>query len=329
MAGFLRALRHVLPEGRLSNADLVAANPDWNADKIYAKTGIRSRRVVPPEQTAGDLGLLATRELLDRDCVAPGRIDALLFISQSADYLLPATACVLHDRLGLSTRCAAFDINLGCSGFTYGLWLAGSLIESRTASQVLLICSETYSRYCDLHDLATVSLFGDGAAAALITADSASALARLGPTVLGTDGNGACNLIVPQGGARARTTNPDGGGRPRLVMDGPEVFQFALDRIGPALSDLFNVAGKTREDIDLFLFHQANRFMLSTLREELCLPAERFPIDVEEVGNAATASLPILVSRCLQAGMIHSGCRSVLAGFGVGFSWALTYAEWL
>ena len=325
----LRALHHVLPETRLSNDDLVAINPTWSAEKIFAKTGIRSRPVAAPGQTAGDLGFLAADSMLDQLGAARGEVDAIVFISQSPDYFLPPTACLLQDRLGLSDRCAAFDVNLGCSGFTYGLWLAGSLVEANTARQVLLICADTYSRYCDRQDLATVTLFGDGAAAALVSAAPERALALLGPTVLGTDGRGARDLIVPQGGGRSWATGQSTGPSPRLVMDGPEVFRFALDRVGAGIDQLLATVRRSRREIDLFLFHQANRFMLETLRDHLELPDDRLPIDVEEVGNLATASLPVLVSRCLRAGTIGPGCHCVLVGFGVGFSWGMTYAEWL
>ncbi len=329
MAEFLRAIHHVFPSGERDNAALVVANPTWNAEKIFAKTGIRSRHVAALGQTAGDLGFLAASELLSREGIEPTSIDVLLFISESPDYLLPPTACILHNRLGLDTHCAAFDINLGCSGFTYGLWLAGGLIQSGRAKSVLLVCADTYSRYCDPHDLATVSLFGDGAAAALITATPDLAIGLIGPTVLGTDGTGADKLIVSQSGAREWADHPNSGGRPRLHMDGPEVFQFAIDRIGPALDTLLTLAATSRDRVDLYLFHQANRFMLTALRQHLDLPADRLPIDVETIGNVATASLPIHVSRQHKAGAIQPGCRSIFAGFGVGFSWALTYVEWL
>src|SRR5438067_330956 len=139
MTSYLRALHHVLPERRLTNADLAAANPAWSAEKIYAKTGIRARPVAAPGQTAGDLGFLAADQLLKRHGQGREEIDALVFISQSPDYFLPPTACILQNRLELPDRCAAFDLNLGCSGFTYGLWLAGSLVESGAAGQVLLV----------------------------------------------------------------------------------------------------------------------------------------------------------------------------------------------
>ena len=334
---YLRGLKYYLPSQTLSNDDLVRLNPTWNADEILAKTGIANRRIAGPGETAGDLGFSAA-ELLLSD-VTQGRrdVDALLFCTQSPDYVLPTTACILQARLKLPDSCAAFDYNLGCSGFTYGLWLADSLIESGAARNVLLVVADTYSKYCYRHDRTTVTLFGDGAAAALVCAEDHSALAAVGPTVLGTDGRGAEHLIVPGGGARnpkiARTDEIccDEEGQERagehLFMNGPEVFAFALSRVRPGIQKLLDKIGADWEEIDLFLLHQANRFLLEQLRRTMRIPADKMPIDLEDCGNTVGASIPILLCRCLANGTIGSGHRCVLAGFGVGYSWAMTFLE--
>jgi 3-oxoacyl-[acyl-carrier-protein] synthase-3 len=312
---YLRDLEVSLPDTIRSNEDLVRVNPTWDAGKIYAKTGIRARRVAGPEETAADLGCRAAERLLARLEVDRSQVDALLFCTESPDYPLPPTACTLQTRLGLSVDCAALDYNLGCSGFTYGLWLAKALVESKSARNVLLIAADTYSKYCDPHDLATAAIFGDGGAAALIDADADRALARIGTTVLGTDGRGAEHLIVRAG--------------QHLAMNGPAVYAFTLSVVQASIQKLLDQVGLHWEEIDLFLLHQANRYMLDQLRINMRVPAEKVPIDMEDVGNTVSASIPLLVRRCMDRGILKAGARCVLAGFGVGYSWATTFVQWL
>jgi 3-oxoacyl-[acyl-carrier-protein] synthase-3 len=314
---YLRGVAYHLPDGTLSNDDLVRLNPTWDAAAIFRKTGIRSRRVAAPSETSTDLACRAAEKLLAEVACPREQIDALLFCTQTPDDLVPASACLLQLRLGLPRTCAAFDFHLGSSGFTYGLWLAGSLIRGGGATNVLLLAADTLSKQCDPHDLATVTLFGDGAGAALITRDGSAALARLGPTVLGTDGRGAEHLIIPGGARRPEASQ-------RVRMNGPEVFNFTLSAVPDGIARLLAAASLGWSDVDVFLLHQANGFILETLRRRLNLPAEKCPIDLEEIGNTWSASLPILLRRCLDRGAVRPGQRCVLAGYGVGYSWAMT-----
>jgi len=335
---YLKAIADYLPDTIRTNDDLVRLNPGWNGESIYAKTGIRARRVAGPEETALDFGERAARCLLaGADCDA-GIFDALLFCTESPDYVLPPSACLLQTRLGLPTRCAAFDYNLGCSGFTYGLWLAKALIESASAQHVLLVVAETYSKHCSPHDLTTATIFGDGGGAAWLSADPQGALAEVGPTVVGTDGRGAGQLIVPAGGARQPKTSDtavphsDAKGNLRseehLFMNGPEIFSFTLNAVHAAIQQLLDRLGMGWGDIDLFLLHQANRFMLEQLRRQMNVPPEKMPIDLEDTGNTVSASIPILISRCRKKSVLMPGQHCVLAGYGVGYSWAMTYMKW-
>lgn len=342
MECYLTAISHHLPRRLRTNADLLALNPGWDEDVIYRKTGIRARPVAADGETALDLGCSAAEKLFNDHGIDSRTVDLLIFVTESPDYVLPPNACILQHRLELPTSVASFDVSLGCSGFVYGLALARSAILGGMARRVLLICAETYSRYCDPHDLSTVTLFGDGAAAALLSADSAGAIAAVGTSVLGTDGSGQGELIVAAGGARQRaseqrssagqgaTADQGGGSGPAdsLKMNGPEVFRFALDRVKPACDELLERLGRRWADVDVCLCHQANRFMLEALRKELGVPAEKLPIDVEDVGNLSTASLPVFISRWHAAGGA-SRARSALAiGFGVGFSWGVTWLDW-
>jgi len=336
MTAYLLGVHYHLPEGRRTNADLVAANPDWNAEKIYLKTGIRSRPMTAPGETAADLGAGAAESLLKELRLDRSAIDALLVCTQSPDYILPTTACLLQTRLGLSTDCGALDVNLGCSGFTYGLWLASSLVRSGAARNVLLIATDTYSKYCSENDLTTTTIFADGGGAALISGTPDGALARLGETIVGTDGRGAENLIIRAGGTRCPRV---GTGRRAdnslsdeyLHMNGPEIFAFTLTRIREAIQRLLDRLGLGWGDIDLFLLHQANRFILEQLGRRMGIPAEKMPIDLEEIGNTASASIPILMRRTMERSpdLFRPGHRLLLVGFGVGYSWAATELTWI
>jgi 3-oxoacyl-[acyl-carrier-protein] synthase III len=321
-------VQYHLPEGRRTNEDLVQANPGWDAEKIFQKTGIRARRVAAVAETAGDLGYLAARRLLDELDFDPARVDVLLFCTQSPDFALPATACLLQERLGLPNSCGAFDFNLGCSGFTYGLWLARSLITSGEAANVLLIVGDTYSKYCNVHDITTATIFGDGAAAALLAAAPEGAIATLGPTVVGTDGRGARNLIFRGGGCRRSQVAATDAEAEHLFMNGPEIFSFTLQAVEGGIRRLLTRINLNPDDVDLFLFHQANRFMLERLRARMRIPEEKLPIDLEEFGNTVSASIPVLIRRCLDRGILRPGQTCVLAGFGVGYSWAMSAVTW-
>ena len=273
----------------------------------------------------------AAQRLFDSGACRPEDVDFLLFCTQSPDYFLPATACIVQERLGLRTSCGAIDFNQGCSGFVYGLSLAKSLIESNVAACVLLITAETYSKFINPRDRSVRTIFGDAAAATLVTVrDSDEDL--VGPFVFGTDGRGAENLIVAAGGLRkplsAATAEEreDKGGNWRseqnLYMNGPEIFNFTLSSVPAAVRQLLERAGCRMEDVDHFVFHQANRFMLDRLRTKLNIPEEKFSIEMEDCGNTVSSTIPIALERMEAAGRLAEDQRVMVVGFGVGYSWA-------
>jgi 3-oxoacyl-[acyl-carrier-protein] synthase-3 len=326
MKCYLAGIAYDLPDRVVTNAELAAENPGWEPEKLYKKTGIRQRHVVSEGETAADLGTRAAERLLERSDVDRGSVDTLIVGTQSPDHFLPGDSALLQDRLGLPTTCAAFDVTLGCSGYPYGLWLARALIISGSSRNVLLVSADTYSRYCDPHDVTTVTLFGDAAGATLLTGEPRGALAEVGATVLGTDGRGSCNLIVRDGAARS-STRP--GSPPRLFMNGPEVLSFTLDSVKTGIERLLDVAHLDWDQVDLFLMHQANRFLLESLRLKMGIDPERWPIDVEQTGNTVNASIPLLIGRLMERGQLTGPRTSVLAGFGVGYSWAMSLVRWL
>lgn len=312
-----------------TNDDLISANPGWSSESIFAKVGIATRRIASPGETAVDLAESAAKAVLALAACDARSIDCVILVTQSPDYALPASACILQHRLGLRDSVAAFDVGLGCSGFNYALWLGRSLILAMQVNKVLVICAETYSRYCDPHDIGTVTLFGDGAAAAILQSDAAETLAIIGESVLGTDGSGAEDLIVKECGARARASNPSNPcQRPVLSMDGPSVFRFALDRVRVACDDLLAKVTLGWSDIDLVLCHQANRFMLQSLQKQLGCDDSRMPIDVRDIGNLSTASLPVHIARWIGSRHDMTVKHSLAVGFGVGYSWGVTHIKW-
>lgn len=326
------AIDYHLPAGVLDNEQLAAELGDWSADKIFDKTGIRTRHIAAAGETAADLAYAAATSLFAaHPAIARDAIDTLILCTQAPDHFLPSSACILQHRLGLPTSCAAFDINLGCSGYVYGLALARGMIESGLRRNVLLLTADTYSKFIHPHDRSVRTLFGDGAAATLVSAVEAPAGSAIGGFVLGTDGGGADKLIVPAGAARlppsaaTGATRTDASGNVRsddhLFMDGAEVMAFTLTSVPRAMAQVLDEAGKTLADIDHVVFHQANRFMLDALRKKCKIPEDKFIIEMDSVGNTVSSTIPIALARARAKGRTRPGQTALLLGFGVGYSW--------
>lgn len=336
MKAVIKAIEVHLPDAILANEELANGDESWSAEKIFQKTGIRERRIAAPDECASDLGIAAANSLFDKDVCSRDAIDYLLFCTQSPDFFLPTTACLIHERLGLHSSCGALDFNLGCSGFVYGLSLAKALIESGQAGNVLLITAETYSKYVHPEDRSVAAIFGDAGAATLLSGVPHGE-DFIGPFVFGTDGSGGKNLIVPTGGMR-RPVVPDakevtdGHGNYRTVnnlfMDGPEIFNFTLRVVPETARILLAKSGKTLEEIDLFVFHQANAFMLEHLRKKLLIPDEKFSVALESYGNTVSSTIPIAIRDSLSAGRLKPGNLLMLVGFGVGYSWGGVLVKW-
>lgn len=312
-----------LPERIETNAELSADNPRWDMDLIASKTGVYERRIAAEGETSADLGVKAAEKLFQEHDIDRSSIDFLLFCTQTPDYPLPTSACLIQDRLGLPTSAGALDFNLGCSGFVYGLSLADGLIRSGAAKRILFITSETYSKFIDKNDRSLRTIFGDGAAATLIEASDEQQLSAF---KFGTDGSGADTLIVSKGGHRA--TDEAIGPRKRkrwksdLYMDGPALIQFTVGSI-PGLADsILKEAALSQNDIDLFLYHQATLKMLDQLIQTMQIDPAKLPVRMEKVGNTVSSTLPILIYQLRQSGELKPDSVNMLVGFGVGWSWA-------
>lgn len=323
-------IAYELPEVVVTNDQLSELFPEWPPEKILAKTGIASRHVASENETALDLAERAAKKLFADSGVSADEIDFVLLCTQSPDYKLPSSACILQDRLGIPTSAGALDFDLGCSGFIYGLSLAKGLVVGGMAKKVLLLTAETYTKYAHPMDKSVRTIFGDGAAAALVDESAAKAI---GMFVFGTDGSGADKLVVRTGGAReAYVSNAeefeDASGNRRTVnniyMSGPDIFNFTLDIVPRTMDDVCAKNGMSRDDIDLFVFHQANRFMLDTIRKVNLIPRAKFYVDLEDTGNTVSSTIPIALARARNKGVLKPGMKVMVMGFGVGLSWGAT-----
>lgn len=301
MGVFIKDIAYYLPEQVLTNQELADQFPEWTTEKIANKVGISERHVAATDEMVTDMAVAAAERLFEKGNDR-GLIDFVLLCTQSPDYMLPSSACLIQHRLGLSTRCGAFDFNLGCSGYEYGLVLAKSLIQSGVAENVLLITAETYTKYLAPDDKGNRTIFSDGATATWVASEG---FAEIGESVLGTDGSGAAYLIK-------RPNEP-------LYMDGGAIFDFSSDVVPRMVEELMEKSGLKIEDVDLWVFHQANKYMINYIRKMLDIDKDRFFVYMDHVGNTVSSTIPIALCEARAEGKLRGDV--ILAGFGVGLSW--------
>lgn len=330
----IKAISFHLPEIVLSNEQLSELYGDWTPEKIYEKTGISKRHIAGKNETALDLAVKACKNLFEDHEISPEHIDFILLATQSPDYLLPTSACILQDKLGIPKSAGALDFNLGCSAYIYGLALAKSLVTTGIANNILFVTTETYTKYIHPSDKSTRTIFGDGAAATLITQSESE---KIGSFVFGTDGSGAENLIIKAGGSRkpkadimSSEIKSDKDSIPteeNLYMNGPEIFNFTIREIPKCFHEILGKSSLTVDDIDMFIFHQANKYMLDYLRKKIKIPEDKFYVNLSEIGNTVSSTLPIAIAMAYEEKRIKKGDKVMLVGFGVGLSWGATIIE--
>ena len=321
---FIKAISYYLPEKVVTNEELVKEFPEWTIDKIAGKVGVSERHLSAYNETAGDMAIKAAEKLFQENGLDKSTIDFVLLCTQSPDYFLPSTSCIIQNKLGLPTSCGAFDFNLGCSGYEYGLAVAKGLIAGGIAKNILLLTAETYNKYLHPRDKGNKTIFGDGASATLVSTEG---FAEIGEFVYGTDGSGAPGLIVETGAARHKEklndVQFDEGGNPHssdnLFMDGKAIFDFTVKAVPPMINDVIAKNGLTKDDVDLYVFHQANKYMINFLRKLIAIEKEKFYVYLENVGNTVSSTIPIALCEAQKEGRLHGNI--LLAGFGVGFSW--------
>lgn len=321
LTAFLSCVDYVLPEKKLTNEELCAGSQKWTPEKIHKKTGILERRIAAENETGLDLGEKSVEKLFAKNGIDKSTVDCLLFCTQTPDYKFPPNASILHSRLGLAKSCAAFDINLGCSGFPYCLWMAKSLILGGEASCILIVLADTLTKCCDPNDMVVTTIFGDAGSCALVTdGKKYGKKARILNSVVGTDGRGYSHLGFYSGFKTSQCAEND----KFMKMNGPEVFNFTLQNVDGAIRESIAKNHLDISQIEFFFVHQANKFILDNIREKLQVDVARFPSNIERIGNTSCASVPILLGDWIDAGLIGKNSYSVACGFGVGFSWAST-----
>jgi 3-oxoacyl-[acyl-carrier-protein] synthase-3 len=329
----IKSIEYYLPETKVTNENIALRFPDWSVDKITQKTGINERRIAKNNEFASDLAVKAAEKLFLNQGVNRNDIDFLLYCTQSPDYFLPTTACIIQERLNLPTSIGALDYNLGCSGYVYGLALAKSLVHSGISKKLLLITAETYSKFIHPQDKGNLTLFGDAASASYIISNGGMAIDQF---VFGTDGKGANSLIVKNGGMvnyhanGIDIYNEQGfvSNENNLYMDGAGIFSFTSTVIPAMIDDLLAKHQLTLDAIDYFVFHQANKYMLNFIRKKMAIPEEKFLIYMENCGNTVSSTIPIVLNEMQKQNKFKKGDKILLAGFGVGLSWAATILEY-
>lgn len=334
MNPYIHSIAYYLPENKLSNKELAESFGDWTEEKIYAKVGIKERSIAANDEFVSDIAEKAALMLFKDQNIFPEEIDFLILCTQSPDFYLPTTACILQARLKIPNNCGAFDFNLGCSGFVYGLSMADALISNETAKNVLLIMADTYTKHVNKLDKSTRTIFGDGAAAVLVRGNKEDQKSRIGKFSFGTDGNGAENLIIPAGGMKLPRSEDTSGeivdkfGNTRsqnnLYMNGPKIYEFVMEYIPPFITEILRKNNLDFEEIDLFVFHQASAYMLEKLRRKIKIPKDKCFIGVENVGNTVSASIPIALKQAEELQKLKKGDKVMIVGFGVGYSWSGT-----
>ena len=323
----ISGISYYLPQKKLNNQELSLDFPEWNPEKISNKTGILQRSISDVNENTSDMAVFAANNLITQNNIDKNTIDFILLCTQSPDYILPTTACIVQEKLQIKKSCGALDFNLGCSGFVYGLSLAKGLIITKSAKNVLLITSEVYTKHIHPKDKSNRTIFGDASAAVLISESTNNS--EINNFVFGTDGSGAENLIIKNGGTKfpqrgnAFDIN-DGDNFEKnddyLYMNGQEIFKYTTAAI-PELINNCLFENKTKiDEVDLFIFHQANKYMLDYIRRKLFIPIEKFIINMEYTGNTVSSTIPIAMSQAISDGKLKKGMKVLIAGFGVGYS---------
>ena len=318
-----------LPENKLSNAMLQEEFPDLKIKELTRLTGVFSRSIARTNETSLDMAVQAAEALFSENEISKSVIDFVIFCSAGGDYITPASACIIQDKLKLSHQCGAFDFNQGCTGYIYGLSLADSLIKAGNASNILLLTSETITKTIHPKDRANRAIFGDAATASLIQISMSDS--KMGKFIFGTDGSRFDQIIIKHGSERfplpqfAEADFLDDFGNVRnhanFYMNGSEVFNFSVEKAPELVNTLLEQSNLELDDIDLFVFHQANQIILETIGRKLKIPKEKIVIELENTGNTVSSTIPIALQKAIESGQCKRGDKILIAGFGVGFSW--------
>lgn len=325
---YIKSINCFTPPYELDNNTLQAQLKDSCVEKTAKGVGVSIRHIAGSKTTAGDMAVEAANKLFEKSGIKREEIDFVILATQSPDHFLPPTACIIQNKLNIPITAGAFDFDLGCSGYVYGLAIAGSFVDSGLANNVLLLTGDTITRFIHPDDNNRV-LFGEAASATVV---STNGFARIGKFEKGSDGSGADCLIVKNGAARHlshtghETIDNEGNTRrdDYFYMDGSRVFNFTIDRVPSLINETLRQNEMSLEDVDHVVLHQANKFMLNTLRKVCHIPKDKFYINLENTGNTTSTTIPLVLEDCINKELFKKGNKVLIAGFGVGLSWAGT-----
>jgi 3-oxoacyl-[acyl-carrier-protein] synthase III len=327
MSTIIKSIESYFPEGNLTNEDLNHENPTWEMDKIFGKTGVQNRNIAGEHETAFDLSVKACEKLFEYQDV--NSVDAIVYCTQSPDYIMPSNSFLLHKELSMHDNVLAFDFNHACTGYIYGLVMAHSFIKSGVCKCVLLVNSDTYSKYINKKDRSSRSLFGDAAAVSIIeNSDSHRGIVDF---ELASSGEFYNKFYIPAGGhrlpksAESSIEVKDDKGNTRsqndIHMDGLAVWSFINSFVPKQINNILKKNNLDKSQIDLFIFHQASKMTLDSLVKKLRLDQDKVFINLTNIGNTVSASIPIALKDALDQGRIEDGSKVLLSGFGVGMSY--------
>lgn len=332
MKAYIKAISYHLPDKVITNDDLAQEFPDLKIEDLTRLTGVRKRHIAADNETAGDLAFHAAEKLFAEHHIGSAEIDHIIFCAQGADYITPSTAVILQERLGISQDAGSLDINQGCTGYIYGLSVANGLISTGNAKNVLLLTSINVTELIHPKDKSNRAIFGDGAAATLISVNEDSPESGIGDFVFGTDGKGFEAIIIKHGGARFPYNKfeaedyADEAGNIRndrcFYMNGAAVFTFSVEKVPLMIRQLLKKTGLNESDVDLYVLHQANQIILESIFRKMKIPKEKQYFQLENCGNTVSSTIPIALYHAIADGRVKRGDTLILAGFGVGFSWA-------
>jgi 3-oxoacyl-[acyl-carrier-protein] synthase-3 len=314
-----------VPEQIITNADLekiIDTSDEW----IVSRSGIRERRIAPPEMATSDFAVIAAQEAIADAGITAAEIDLIIVATNTPDMLFPATASLVQDRIK-AKNAAAFDLAAGCTGFMYALVVGSQFVSTGSCRNVLVIGSENLSKVINWKDRKTCVLFGDGAGAVVLR--QAAPGSGLLSYKLWSDGSGGQLLMQPAGGSRLPASHETVDNNLHyLHMKGREIFKFAVRATGKAAEEVIAAAGLQKSDIDWFIPHQANVRIIEAAAKRLGLPREKVLVNVDRYGNTSTASIPIALAEAVRCGKIKKGDHVLMVGFGAGLTWAAAVLKW-
>lgn len=314
MKSYIKYISTYVPSVKITNQDIAQRFPEWDSDKIFEKIGIKERYIAKPDEFVSDMAVKVIQNLAEEHKVNLSEIDYFILCTQSPDYQLPTTACIVQNKVGLNKQCGAIDINQGCSGYIYGLSLASSLVASGNFKNVLLVTADMYSKAIHPDDKGNTSLFGDAATATLISTEGKY---EIGKFTLGSDGSGADNLIIKNGATKNQKDLATENLENYLFMNGSAIFDFTAKNVPDLVNDNLKLNNLLKEEVDLYVFHQANTFMLNFLRKRIGIASEKFLLNMENYGNTVSSSIPL----AFKASFDRNYDKVMFVGFGVGYSW--------